>query len=286
MWKALSINGKQTKEAYINNKLVYTSYPDSKSAINETVYSTLSASTVATTLTHNGTTYDVYGTFTNKRWTAASAGNVRPWFITPHLMVGAHHYPNKVTGNLKIDDSLTVNRLRWVNLKEWALNNGFTEADFPANSFLDDIDMIELDKSTGLPQEECPYLMSKQYVHDNFIDHTLDNVLGYSQSQATNYAIPIMFYENSLVTIRSNWDNASQRVDQLGEPYASCPALSSTQYPRYEGDSGKPKYIRIDGKDVVISQCYGVNTGPDFCVALPMLSAYATMYGDTINALS
>lgn len=196
MWKALSINGKQTKEAYINRKLVYTSYPDSKSAINEAEYASLSASTVATTLTYSGTTYDIYGTFTNKRWTADGDGNVRPWFITPHLMIGAHHYPNKATGNLIVDDSLTVNRLRWVNLKEWALDNGFTEADFPANSFLDDIDMIELDTSTGLPQEECPYLMSKQYVHDNFIQHKLDNVLGYSQSQATNYAIPIMFYED------------------------------------------------------------------------------------------
>lgn len=84
----------------------------------------------------------------------------------------------------------------------------------------------------------------------------------------------------------ATWTNASTRVEQLGEPYASCPALASSQYPRYTGDSGKPKYIILDGKDIVVSQCYSVNAGPDFSLALPMLSAYATMYGDTINIIS
>ena len=107
---SLTLGGKAVNWLYLNGKAILPR-TNGYTLANDSAYAALQNATVAQTLSYGGKSYNVYGTFDNKIWTGAGAGNVRPWFISPHVMVSAHHYTSKPTGSLKISDSLTVNRL-------------------------------------------------------------------------------------------------------------------------------------------------------------------------------
>lgn len=250
----LKINGETVKKMLINDKLVYSSTPDALTIINDEAEPILRNAVKLGEKTYKSAdgkkdmTYSVYSTFEEGEWTGlGSAGNVHPWFISPHVMVSAQHYNNLLyTGNVTIN-GVTYNRLKWYNLQEWCAEHNIPFAQGVRNG---DIALCTLDKSTGLDISKCPYVISDKTIQRMFArGDTYGCVLWHSPQTSINkqYATPVWGfngnvyspkYDNSLMerpTIYSEID--------LGYPYFAT-----------SGDSGKVVYFMYKGKPVVVSQ--------------------------------
>lgn len=172
-YEELTIDGKVIKDLAINGKICYATYPDAQMQINEQAWSVLSSSLSVGSGHYNypGTStrydYNIYSTFDEGGYTGAGAGNVRPFVVSPHILASAQHYPNKPTGNITIGGT-TIKRLQWVNLKDWALENGYTESDFSGIYEFGDIALCKCDKATAIPDNCIPYFISKDRINQLF----------------------------------------------------------------------------------------------------------------------
>lgn len=284
------INDKFVHKLYANGKLIFAAEPDARHLANEETYAVLSNDTVAETLTYNSKSYDIYDSIDlSNSWTAKGAGNVRPWIVSDSILMFAHHYPTRPAINYNvIVDGQTVNIKSlstdaYVNLKEWCLENGFTEADFTGLQMADDVDMILCEQPSASLSSIRPYFMSEATMKKIFWDGNIGGVVGFHSSQATNYAIPYMFRP---VTNDQYvwWATAASGLNDIKEDnLKELSAITSAQYPIYTGDSGKPMFFKLKGKDIVVSQCKSATTGPNLIKMFPFIKAFVEAHNDTIN---
>lgn len=289
-FKTLSIDDKQVRKLYANGKLTYASFPDARHIVNEEAYGILSSDTVVETLTYNNKSYNVYDSiYLQNTWTDKGTGNVRPWLVSDSVMMFAQHWNSTAQKSFDVvidGQTITIQSLAenaYVNLRNWCLENGYSESDLPNNNYFNDIAMIKCNKPSVSLSSICPYFMSEPTMKRIFWSENLDGVVGFSQSQATNYAIPVRFgawNSDYIDFFQTNADYVKE------ENLKSLSAITQTSYPRYTGDSGKPKFIRLKGKDIVVTQCYSISRGANFITAFPFIKAFVESYGDSLNVFT
>ena len=241
----------------------------------------------------NGVTYNYnqWSTFVENDFTGVGAGNQRPFVISPHIMATASHYDNIPTGNLQIDN-VTVNRVSHENLLDWALDTGFWSESYLTSLGISDIELVKLDKSVAVPEANIPYFISYDKLKARIYSGNLQYIVGWTSPQiafnGVKYAAPILFSgynsDNEL-----KWATPAQLSSNIPETYRTDILTAGNTYLGTTGDSGRPVYIVIDGKIVVVSHNHSVvvpiggeppynMTGPDYVAAYPVLKEYIKQY--------
>lgn len=305
MFKTCAINGKAVKRLYINGRLAYSSEPDLMEAVDDLALSgEFGAKDVLGSGSYqwNGSTYSytVYDAPTAGRWCPLGAGNDNPWFAAPGLAVCAAHWASSLkTGTWTGSGGLTYDVSAWVNLRDWALENGFTSADVAGMTDVRDVVVaVNGPGATQLSAEECPWFMPADLARTAFWNGSARGCVGWHAPQKSLSAEDSEGADMNLLAPVVMQANNSWQTPKNG--YAAIPdrALSAQQaaasyedtYLGYVGDSGKPTMVKVpcEGgeRDVVFSQCFSQFAGPDFCACLPVLDAFAQANGKTLNKLA
>lgn len=268
-FKNIKIDNKDVQFLYIDGNKAYTLLEDKSPAINNEAKTILDNATFVKDDVYGDISFKVWDTFQHQ-FCQVGVGNVHCWYLTPHIMVSANHYPNKPVGDYTLNNGTVVKKLQWVNLHQWAEQHGGIEK-YKYLNFSGDIDFITLDKSTSIPDEYLPWMMSLNTMRKYFTRDTFDGVVGFKTSQKHQYGVPIVF--DTLCDWHSIYQNEKcpeelkTRVEEMGQTT-----------PSYEGDSGRPIYIVIDGKPVVVSQYRSTVQGPNFVYCFDMIRDFAKEY--------
>lgn len=296
--KELHINNKLVSELYVAGDLAYVYFDDLSSWNSESV-SYLEYGTVLDTATILDNEYNLLSCPNPIQ--ANGAGNYSWQMVTKHVAVNAAHYqtllPSSDSSYARLykqvygdEITATVYTTGKENLKEWALNNGWTESQLSGIYGLEDIEMLPL-SGDGYPDELSvfqPYFMSQETVDELFSRDSLCKLIGWrtlqtSGTQSKTYLSPVVFKDNSTFYNLSS-DNGQKL---LFKNVRNLPGAVNPQPPIYSGDSGKSIFMRLDGHNVYAMHIYGTmgqgGKGPDYVKAFPILSAYCASKGDTIK---
>lgn len=190
MFKTCAINGKAVKRLYINGRLAYSSEPDLMEAVDDLALSgEFGAKDVLGSGSYqwNGSTYSytVYDAPTAGRWCPLGAGNDNPWFAAPGLAVCAAHWASSLkTGTWTGSGGLTYDVSAWVNLRDWALENGFTSADVAGMTDVRDVVVaVNGPGATQLSAEECPWFMPADLARKAFWNGSARGCVGWHAPQ-------------------------------------------------------------------------------------------------------
>lgn len=270
---SLSVNGAELNRLFLNGEVVYSTTPDSKIAVNEAAKSILNNAQLMGTNSYTDVTgktynYNVYNTFEEGGFTGGGSGNHRPIPISPHILASATHYGTLPTGAITYG-GVTVTRLNWVTLRSWAETHGQTRL-FHKITNGDDISICFCDKATAVPDSCLPWYMTTKTSKLKFWNGDLTGVVCWHSPQksitvegvAHQYAVPM------IVTGVGKWGSGKDNASLTGDAdiIAKFNAMGDL-YKGYSGDSGKPTYIMLDNKPVIISACQSVFAGPDYIAA-------------------
>lgn len=211
-------------------------------------------------------------------------GNLYPNAISPHVMATAWHYTwshwwgGTVTlSNIVSDTTFTVHKQApWINAKEWALANGWTEDQLKGTT-LGDMALIVIDEGS-IPEECCPYFTSEE---------TLIELFGESWAQCLPY-----WYcgqEPSVYAFAYGDYGATDNVT-----YSTvCPQWVRDQTNTrgnfnfrglVGGDSGRPKIFKWKNQLVYVGQDHG-GWQAVYGEGLKVLQKFCAQYGDTLKVM-
>jgi len=253
-----------------------------RKAVNDAAKAVLLA---ATTNSVHGTGADRYVLFNTfpYRMTSVGAGNVKPFAVSAHVLACSSHYANWVTGTHTFDDgnghTASVTKRAWVRLYDWALTNGFTQAEVDYAEIAD-VCMVTCDRTMAVPDGCIPWFMSEYTAADMFGD-TVDGVQAWFAPQEHGQAVPCVLTGYTSIStspiyyqVKLARADICRRMKEMGR-----------QYNVHGGDSGKPCFVVIDGKPVVMFAFHYDNSGSgdNYVKGFRIVKAFVEWYGDNIK---
>ncbi len=177
---SLALNGAELNRLSLNGEVVYSTTLDAKLAVNEEAKAVLSVAQLLGTNSYTDTggntyTYNVYSTFEEAGFTGGGSGNNRPIPISPHLLASATHYGTLPTGAITYG-GVTVTRLNWVTLRDWAEAHGYKKL-FNKIKYGDDISICFCDKGSAIPDSCIPWYMNTKTCKVKFWNGDLKGVV-------------------------------------------------------------------------------------------------------------
>ena len=178
-----------------------------------------------------------------------------------------------------------------VPLAEWAKDNNLQ---VPIED-ISDIEMITTAEAYGTT-DQLPCLMDYSQFKGMFQRDTLSGLAGYVIPQTTNKPQPIVFTSNSGTKLHWSTPHLLSAVVPEGEQYDTLRNAVPT-YLGTTGDSGRPVFLQIASKQVVVSHNWQIEkpmfgptapyymTGPNYLAAYKLLKAYVESKGDTIKTV-
>ena len=294
-FNTLSVDSKAVKYALLNGRVIYSSLPN---------YSTTTLALESTTLSAVGLDDSLSGTYTLPDGVAYSyqgydtpmldfvkegSGQTNPFCIAPHVWCRAKHYNSALTSFLDPTSLSTLTVKEQIALTAWAEANGL---ELPAED-ISDIEMIETNEAY---EDEIPYLMDFAQFQGMFQRDTLSGLAGYVVPQTTRNGQPVMFTSNSGTKLRWSTPHLLSALVPEGEQYDTLRNAAPT-YLGTGGDSGRPVFLQIASKQVIVSHNWQVEkptfsptapyymVGPNYLAAFKLLKAYVESKGDTIKTV-
>ena len=288
MYKTCTLNGKELKRLYFNNKLVYSSEADKLLAVNNYAMTTCHFGEKEEIgegeYTWQGQTYSFkwYNAPTIPTWATYGSGDLSPWFLTPKIIVDAAHWGGSLRPGVWGAGGKRYYVSEWINLRDWALANGFTQEQLSSMSDIGDIAVAVngdvTDPGTNpTTLADCPWLLPVDLRKKLFWNGSFEGCIAYhvpqdrvtlsDQSQVAYLAPVIMQSDYSWYTPKNGYAAIPSRdasTKSVAETYDNT-------YLAYVGDSGKPTFVKIGQYDVVVSQCHSQFAGADFSACLPVL---------------
>lgn len=248
-------------------------------AANDAALGVLANAALVGTYTVAGKTCNQYSTIAPAFAKSGAHGYYNPWAVSPHVLMTAGHMGYLGNRGPISYGGHTVNRVRAVWLKDWALTNGFTEAEVNAVSMIGDIEMIVCDNSGALPAEILPTFISPEKFAARF-PGGLNGAVVWSANQHHADMVPRVARNDHGYYLYGDADFAAYpaRADLAGRL-----AAMGQQHIFHGGDSGHVVFLRDDGYDIPITQYYSASTGPDLIAAFPMIKAFVESLGDTLK---
>lgn len=248
-------------------------------AANDAALDVLANAALVGTYTVAGKTCNQYSTIAPAFAKSGAHGYYNPWAVSPHVLMTAGHMGYLGNRGPISYGGHTVNRVRAVWLKDWALTNGFTEAEVNAVSMIGDIEMIVCDDSGALPAEILPTFISPAAFDARF-PGGIRGALLWSANQHHADMVPRVAMNDHGYYLYGDADFAAYpaRADLAGRL-----AAMGQQHIFHGGDSGHVVFLRDDQYDIPITQYYSASTGPDLIAAFPMIKAFVESLGDTLK---
>jgi len=316
--KALAANGetRQTSVAFsggspaTKSETAYVadseSLPDRVMAQSYVAYSLRSKAVVASGTDGSGNAYKFYNAWQPTFGTGPGQGHFRPFAIAPSLMATAAHYPwfpaqdgwsrpvtysyhNGQSGTYTVRGNGTH-----FNLAQWALTNGFLQAEVDAAG-ISDTEILPLQEGWYFPDDECPYFATPEWIASHY--GSLYGMTVWAQTQKSDWCIPL-----TISSVRNgglSWLTPSGLAPYGFRPRADIASYigdsNALEWWRVQvGDSGKPiflSHIWIDGSfyerryDIILSHFHWVGGGPNYTAAARILAALCQQYNTPIKLL-
>lgn len=294
-FNTLSVDGKEVKYALLNGRVIYSSLPN---------YSTSTLALESTTLSAVGLDDSLSGTYTLPDGASYSyqgyntptvdfvkegSGQTNPFCIAPHVWCRAKHYASQLTGFTGPDgNAYTVKEQ--TALTSWAVANNL---DLPAED-ISDIELIETNEATV--SSVCPCLMDYSQFKGMFQRDALSGLAGYVVPKISKKPQPVMFNSDSGIKLKWSTPHLLSALVPEGEQYDTLRNAAPT-YLGTGGDSGRPVFLQIASKQVIVSHNWQVEkptfsptvpyymVGPNYLAAFKLLKAYVESKGDTIKTV-
>lgn len=294
-FNTLSVDNKAVKYALLSGRVIYSSLPNYSTTTLALESTTLSAVGLNDTLSGtytlpDGVTYSYQGYNTPMLdFIKEGSGATNPFAISPHVWCRAKHYNSTLTS---FKDPTTLGTLtvkEQIALTAWAEQNGL---ELPAED-VSDIEMIETNEAY---EDDTPCLMDFVQFQGMFQRDTLSGVAGYTVPQTTRNGQPVMFTSNSGTKLRWSTPHLLSALVPEGEQYDALRNAAPT-YLGTGGDSGRPVFLQIASKQVIVSHNWQIEkptfsptapyfmTGPNYLAAYKLLKAYVESKGDTIKTV-
>ena len=294
-FNTLSIDNKAVKYALLNGRVIYSSLPNYSTTTLALESTTLSAVGIDGTLSGtytlpDGVSYSYQGYATPAvEFVGIGSGSSKPFAVSPHVWCRAKHYASQLTGFTGPDgNAYTVKEQ--TALTSWAEAHGLA---LPAED-ISDIELIETNEAAV--SSVCPCLMDYSQFKGMFQRDALSGLAGYVIPQTTNKPQPIVFTSNSGAKLRWSTPHLLSALVPEGEQYDTLRNAAPT-YLGTTGDSGRPVFLQIASKQVIVSHNWQIEkpafgptapyymTGPSYLAAFKLLKAYVESKGDTINTV-
>ena len=316
--KALAANGetRQTSVAFsggspaTKSETAYVadseSLPDRVMAHGDVAYRLQYKSVVASGTDGSGNAYKFYNACQPTFGTGPGQGHFRPFAIAPSLMATAAHYPwfpaqdgwsRPVTYNYHNGQSGTYTvrgNGTHFNLAQWALTNGFLQAEVDAAG-ISDTEILPLQEGWYFPDDECPYFATPEWIASHY--GSLYGMTVWAQTQKSDWCIPL-----TISSVRNgglSWLTPSGLGPYGFRPRADIASYigdsNALEWWRVQvGDSGKPiflSHIEIDGNfyetryDIILSHFHWVGGGPNYTAAARILAALCQQYNTFLRLL-
>lgn len=279
---SLKLNGKPIRRLNINGKKVVEFNLYGKEQINAQAIALLDNAqflgTDSYTYLKSTYTYNVYETF-EPIWSMSGLGRTHPFAISQHILASAKHYGEFATGNINLFGK-TFKMNQWITLTDWLVSIG--KSDLIRGLNVDDIILCKLDKSTTVDDNCIPYYMSQQTLDKLTDKNGLIGTIGWRTPQKAfngrNLQAPIIF------TSDASWATTSAAQTYIENPEYKQKLMNlGNTYLAYSGDSGKPAYIMVYDKPILVSACTTTVGGPQYIKAFEALKAVVEDYDDTIK---
>lgn len=297
-FNTLSVDNKAVKYALLNGRIIYSSLENSTYSTLSAESTTLSAVGLDGTLSGtytlpDGATYDYQGYNTPMLdFVKEGSGQTNPFCIAPHVWCRAKHYSSALTSFADPSSGGTHTVKEQIGLADWATTNNLQ---LPAYD-ISDIEMIETNEAYGGTEDSLPCLMDFTQFQGMFQRDTLSGVAGYVVPQTTRNGQPIVFTSNSGTKLRWSTPHLLSNLIPEGEQYDTLRNAPAT-YLGTTGDSGRPVFLQIASKQVIVSHNWQIEkptfsptapyymTGPNYLAAFKLLKAYVESKGDTIKTV-
>ena len=303
-FNTLSVDSKAVKYAFLNGKLVYTSLINSSTpnwALENVTLSVATLSGPDTYLPPGDTTPYSYYTYKTSlsAMTAAGSGSNHLIEISPKVFCRAKHYNTTVT-TFYGPRNIPCTAKEQIGLVDWAKANGHEDL-IPGDADVSDIEMI-YSQYRG-DTSNLPYLMPWKQYQAMFHSDTLSGQCGWMESQvalsagyATPATAPVVFGADIDGKLMWSTPNKLSAIVPAGEQYDFIRELNPT-YLGTTGDSGRPVFLQIGSKQVLVSHNWQIYKpafggtapyqmlGPNYCKAYDLLKAYVESKGETIKTL-
>ena len=297
-FNTLSVDNKSVKWMTINGRIVYSTTEDQTSAVLSTENTALqtagyAASTGTYTPPGDSSAYTYYTCQTAPVDFAEAGGGSNHLFpIAPHIWCRAKHYNSALT-SFAFGGS-TYNVVEQTSLTAWAEQNNIK---IPASG-LDDIEVLAT--TQAVDTSAVPYLMSWMQFQGTFHRDALKGLAGYVVPQTPNTPQPVVF-TNDIASGETagelQWSTPKLMSNLVPEECAYMKSMNPT-YLGTTGDSGRPVFMYVDGKPVIVSHNHQVlkpifgptapyyMSGPNYIKAFQLLKAYVESKGDAVKTIN
>lgn len=144
--------------------------------------------------------------------------------------------------------------------------------------------------------DDLPYLMPFKKFQAHFWKDNLSGVAGYVVPQVGASGQPIVFTADESTKLKWSTPHMLSNIIPDGEQYATLKTAPAT-YLGTGGDSGRPVFLQIGAKQVIVSHNWQVSkpsfgpvapyymVGPNYFKAFDLLKAFVEEQGDTVKTL-
>lgn len=298
-FNALSVDNKAVAYALLNGRVIYSALPNYTNTTLALESTTLSASGLDSSLSGtytlpDGVSYSYQGYNTpDAEFVKQGSGANNPFLIAPHVWCRAKHYNSTLSSFVDpSDNTKTLTVKEQIALSDWATAN-----DLPLPSYdITDIEMIETNEAYAGSDDNIPYLMDFTQFQGMFQKDEIAGVAGYVVPQVYRKGQPVVFTSDSGTKLRWSTPHLLSNLIPEGEQYDTLRNAPAT-YLGTTGDSGRPVFLQIASKQVIVSHNWQIEkptfsptapyymTGPNYLAAFKLLKAYVESKGDTVKTV-